>query len=594
MKDRAESVAVGRLHVESVENRGSLGGNVIPWRDVQRVQHREVVIAPGAISFQRPASLPAPPVSGAPSNVPRVIPSRRLKIAGGELGTRETLEAMTALAVEASRDPQLIDHARALVSGLPNKAYKDEAERVYEHVRNTVRYVHDPIGLETITDPRWLMFVIGAGDCFVRGTKVLKREGHGLVPIESLRTGDEIWGRDRWSRVERVWSKGQLATWVVRLNNGSNMRLTPDHKVWVARCPHDHQNRTKSRPCSCRMDKRELVVMHVSDLRPGMALVQPDGVDYGTGEMDPDRAYVEGLYVSDGWCEGSRFHISGRDGFPKEQQKREVERICTSLGIATSMHEKHISVFDRDWSERMASMGKHATAKRLLSLNLAKETADRLTDGVLADAGKNHRGGLTFSTTSRELMLQVRVLLKQRGITCGTAHVIDHGGLGTNPIWRLYVRGWSGGESVRGKSWSRSNMPSGDCRTPRKLLRVREVIPDGLVLPCVDIQTDDKNVWLPEADWTVHNCDDHSTLVAALALALGLGAAFRTVAADCENPDPKTCPWVHVYPVLGIPRGNAVEWVAADTTQLGGYFGWEPPRDRIKRVATWVIAGPAA
>lgn len=226
---------------------------MIPWRDVQRVQHREVVIAPGAISFQRPASLPAPPASGAPSNVPRLIPSRRLKIAGGELGTRETLEAMTALAVEASRDPQLIDHARALVSGLPNKAYKDEAELVYEHVRNTVRYVHDPIGLETITDPRWLMFVIGAGDC-----------------------------------------------------------------------------------------------------------------------------------------------------------------------------------------------------------------------------------------------------------------------------------------------------------------------------------------------------DDHSTLVAALALALGLGAAFRTVAADCENPDPKTCPWVHVYPVLGIPRGNAVEWVAADTTQLGGYFGWEPPRDRIKRVATWVIAGPAA
>lgn len=227
---------------------------MIRWNDVQRVQRRgqpgRVVIAPGAISWQGLAGGVAP---SAPSWLPttRAIPSHRVKIGGGELGTRQTLEAMSKLALEASRDPQWIDHARSVVSGLPNKAYRQEAQAIFDHVKRTVRYVHDPIGMETITDPRWLMFVTGAGDC-----------------------------------------------------------------------------------------------------------------------------------------------------------------------------------------------------------------------------------------------------------------------------------------------------------------------------------------------------DDHSALVAALGLSVGLGAAFRTVAVDCGDKDPKTCPWVHVYPLLGIPRGNVVEWVAADTTQPGGYLGWEP-QDRIKRVATWLIASPA-
>lgn len=535
----------------------------------------------------------------APSSDPRLvgitpqIPIRRWRLQGdNDAVTAQTLEIMGRLAVESSRDPGMIDHARSLVADIQRKDYEAEAARVFDHVRDTVRYVHDVAGQETLIDPRWLLWVFGSEDCFTHGTKVLRREGHALVPIETLRIGDEIWGRDRWSRVTNAWEKGHLATWMVRLNNGSTMRLTPDHKVWVARCPHDGQ--TRKRPCHCRMDAREVVVMRVEELRPGMCVVQPDEVGYGTGEIDPDRAYVEGLYTADGWCASdASFCISGRDGFPKEEQKREVEAICASLGISTSWHEKHVRVFDAEWTRRMAAMGKHATQKHALSINYTKEVADRLLDGLLSDAGIDTNGkGMTFSTTSYELMLQVRVLLKQRGIRCSTRHVIDHGGLGKHAIWRLGVRGWTGNGSVRGKT----NGP--DRRKPThdsgKLLRVREVIADGLVLPCVDIQTDDKNVWLPEADWTVHNCDGHATLVAALGMALGMGAAFRTVATTCET-DPRTgkrtCPWAHVYTMLGIPRGGAVEWVAADTAE-GSSLGWEPPKNKISRERTWIVAQP--
>ena len=90
------------------------------------------------------------------------------------------------------------------------------------------------------------------------------------------------------------------------------------------------------------------------------------------------------------------------------------------------------------------------------------------------------------------------------------------------------------------------------------------------------------------------DCDDHSGPVAALGLALGMGAAFRTVATTCET-DPRTgvvtCPWAHVYAVLGIPRGNVVEWIPADTAE-GSALGWEPPADRVRRSRTWMLANP--
>lgn len=89
------------------------------------------------------------------------------------------------------------------------------------------------------------------------------------------------------------------------------------------------------------------------------------------------------------------------------------------------------------------------------------------------------------------------------------------------------------------------------------------------------------------------DCDDHSVFIAALGMALGMGAAFRTVSTDCEITNGKReCPWRHVYAVLGVPSGNQVEWVPADTAE-GSYFGWEPSGRSISRVRTWVIAQPS-
>lgn len=83
------------------------------------------------------------------------------------------------------------------------------------------------------------------------------------------------------------------------------------------------------------------------------------------------------------------------------------------------------------------------------------------------------------------------------------------------------------------------------------------------------------------------DCDGHAACVAALAMALGHGAAFRTYAAEKDAPEE----WSHVAPVIGVPQGNAVQWVVADTTEQDGYFGWEPEPFRVSKTKTWKVAG---
>jgi len=82
------------------------------------------------------------------------------------------------------------------------------------------------------------------------------------------------------------------------------------------------------------------------------------------------------------------------------------------------------------------------------------------------------------------------------------------------------------------------------------------------------------------------DCDGHATAIAALAMALGHRAAFRTVKGDKRRKDQ----WSHVYAVIGIPqKGGKTEWLTADSTQKEAYLGWNPPEGKLNGMKTWVI-----
>jgi transglutaminase-like putative cysteine protease len=65
------------------------------------------------------------------------------------------------------------------------------------------------------------------------------------------------------------------------------------------------------------------------------------------------------------------------------------------------------------------------------------------------------------------------------------------------------------------------------------------------------------------------DCDDIAILIAALAEAVGMQAAFLAVKADRRVPNE----FSHVLAIIHTQEG----WRGADTTVAEGYLGWVPP-----------------
>ena len=453
------------------------------------------------------------------------------------------------------RDPAMRKLALAVTNHCEARDDACELQAVYDYVKTNVRYTGDagayvhydakgnPVyeQADVFQSPQRTLEYRG-GDCFTQGTLMLGT-GHELLPVESVREGMKIWGRDRWSEVQRAWYKGILPVSAIFLNNGSKMMLTEDHHVFAAICRRDsHPHGESALKCYCPVSEREIVRITVSELEPGMVLITPNKLPFGQQSMDPGRAYVEGLYLSDGWAEGSRFAISGRDGCPKEEQKREVENICQRLGVDTRWHERYIAVNDSEWTHRMEQMGHRAWLKHALTIDLDETTAREYLRGIMADSGANTRGkGRTFTSTSRMLAIQMRMLWKMFGRTCGERYVADHGGLGEHPVWRM---------QIRTKPEERADGHA------EKLLRVKAIEREVMSLPVYDLTTDDHYVYLPEADVTVSQCDDHQGVVGTLLAWNGFDIRKKVTAPTANAPD------AHIY----IEAKRRVNWTALDTT----------------------------
>ena len=96
-----------------------------------------------------------------------------------------------------------------------------------------------------------------------------------------------------------------------------------------------------------------------------------------------------------------------------------------------------------------------------------------------------------------------------------------------------------------------------------------------------DPQADGMVDWVQSPGWTLYvdgqgDCDDSSTLLAALDLAAGLGASFRAVRLNRADPSS----FSHVYTMAGWrdSRTGRVVWAAQDTVP-DPVLGWEPPAE---------------
>ncbi len=68
----------------------------------------------------------------------------------GSAGTSATLKEMRALVASGKKEPAIRRLALSLIGHLPSKDFYNEIATLYQYVRDTVRYVHDIHGVETL------------------------------------------------------------------------------------------------------------------------------------------------------------------------------------------------------------------------------------------------------------------------------------------------------------------------------------------------------------------------------------------------------------------------------------------------------------
>jgi hypothetical protein len=472
----------------------------------------------------------------------------------GVAGVRLSLSEIARRIREGGRSPSVRAFGEFVVRNagyaanvtLTNTQY---AEVYLRYIHENVRYAPDPVMTEfnqcaecTLCTPGAPM-CIPIGDCFPEGTLLL-RDDFEFIPIEQIKVGDRIWGKDAWTTVEAKKFKGELAVDAVTMNNGSTMHLTPEHKVYVGFCKHG--KRTDCPTCKVAGHRQAFERARVRDLKAGDSLLQPGKIAFGEGGGDPDRLYVEALALADGWVQENRIRIAGRDGMRKEAQKHEVKRICDRLGIETVWHPRYITIKDEAWAMRLGELGSRARFKHLETINLSEKAARAALEGLMADSTANTNGpSRTYSTTSRELMLQVRVLQRMHGRSAGLKFLTpeEHGGAGEHPLWRLGIR------------------------VIPKALAVKSIARAVRKVSCWDIQTEDHYVYLPEHDVTVSNCDDLIVALGSLLMASGVPVRIVKQTFNAEDQE-------HVTTQFETESGD---WIYADPSVKDQGIGWHAP-----------------
>jgi hypothetical protein len=525
-------------------------------------------VALGASTFKKGverihrATRPSPTHIGRIGNMPPVI-SQGKHVATRSGPMRTTLHSVSSLderiaaiakkANEGKTDPRVIAWARKELSKkcrsgwngeqwcVPEKNTEAEIAAIYKALRRDIRYTSDVAGVDTYAHPRRTL-EMGGGDCLPAETLLLTPRG--FVRIDNVSVGDVIHDGRSWVKVTNWWDKGVLPINTYELNNKSVLRCTADHRVFrVTRASGEHEE------------------MRAGDLREGDLLLQPREFEAGAESLSEAHAIIVGAYLAEGWWDESKglFCIAG---VPNSKGVRElVIDAASRLGITNLYEHRRYVGFRKEHAWLVAGLGVGAAEKRLPHLNFDRDTVATIVkvmemgDGGLSTPKKGEMRNMVYSTASRTLALQYRVMQRMLGRSTHMKHMTaeQHGGAGSLPIWRVTVR-----NSHTRKPWA-------------KIRTVREGV---VATPVFDIETESGRIYLPESDLIVHNCDEYSATACAALMSIGVPCRFKVI----RTKDSPT--WNHIYVEAGTPKQNPSKWIALDAS-VAAKPGWEAPKSMV-------------
>ena len=403
--------------------------------------------------------------------------------------------------------------------------------------------------------------------CLPKGTLVV-RKPYDLVPIEQVQVGDMILGDGEWTEVRETFDRGVQPILAFHLNNGSTLRCSPEHKLFVV--PRRTRRgvplpRGKKIKETFPGKREDAIEVKAKDIEEGDELLQPESIPFGVEHINPDRTLIMGAYISEGWLEPSRASIAG---IPNSKGVRErVIEAADRLGIPHSEDAKKVRLKGRDVSQWLESCGVLSQNKHLPTLDLDRETVEAMLVGINADASfvnARKKPMPQFCTTSPSLAQQYRLLYRMLGHSASVGREAREG---CNVLYHVDVRTKDAGRG--GKAWA-------------KVKRIEEQPPEHTF----DLETASNRIYLPECDVVVHNCiqpkdcDDFTIRLGALCYAIGYPVRARVVA-----PSGAPNQWAHIYLMVGDVPGEAPErWLPLDPTEPQHPPFWEVPKHLISSV----------
>lgn len=240
--------------------------------------------------------------------------------------------------------------------------------------------------------------------CLARDSRVLTRE-RGYVPIQEVRVGEHtLTHKGRWRPVIAVQNTGDRE--VVRVDSqGSQLVVTPDHKLWTRKVPADAWSVAHSRRAAKKVEPgwAEASDTLGSYLNRKLAPAEPNDVNAHTW-------WVVGRWLGDG-------HIDARGCAVISLGRHEAESLIPALGVYGGNPPRDtgtsLQVQLRDKGHKLRDIlercGKGAGGKHLPpeAFTLPPELAKALLDGYLSADGHYNaeRNRYTASSVSRDLLL---------------------------------------------------------------------------------------------------------------------------------------------------------------------------------------------
>jgi len=200
--------------------------------------------------------------------------------AGGK-GAKLSLKEVAERAFKGRMSPRLRAWVTQVLdkAGASRKGHREKAQAILDAFRQKVPYIADPMMGEFMATPEQTLCLdegglcIIGGDCFPERTLLL-RDDFEFVPIEKIKVGERIWGKDRWSTITQKWAKGKLDVDAIDLTTGSTVYLTKNHKVYVGQCKHGGRcDQVQCQPAYKRLESFDRIL--VEELREGDVLLQP-------------------------------------------------------------------------------------------------------------------------------------------------------------------------------------------------------------------------------------------------------------------------------------------------------------------------------